>query len=248
MNNLDVYDLEFIYKNCPEGEVPVFVIKGKLKEAVLHQKIKQIYLEVGNKLGRHIPWAPVTHKIIVDKAHKNDYVYAYYATPVERDLLRGEKHRLMNLNFREKISITTSCFAFNDQGESSDAFHIPLGKIKTTKDIDKIVNKIQRKKVSSIKTYVKLIQRDENDYVLTFSAFTPNSRKGYDIGKLKYAHACLQLELLKHFENYELELCDTDGNYYVADDMKTFVEEKRNSTNYYLRNQPKKMDEPSIDL
>lgn len=228
MNNIDQFDLEFINDNCPQGKVPVFFVKGDMKNSGLHKTIKEIYQQVGNKIGRKIPCLPAVDEIIVEKEHKDNYVWVYYATPEERDLLRNEKHRLMNLNFREKISTSTSCFSFNDKGEYNDAFRIPLGKVKTIKDVHKIANQI-KESILLNEAFIRVVPRGNNDYALYFSAFTPKSRMGFCIRDLTKAHAQVQLALLDNFENHELDLCDFNGNYYNVEDERAVVQDKINS-------------------
>ncbi len=248
MNNLDQYDLEFINKNCPKGQVPVFAVKGEIKNVGLHKKIKELYLRAGNKIGHRIPCSPAIDEIIVEKAHKDNYVWAYYATPEERDLLRSEKHRLMNLNFRERFNMHTSCFAFNDKGEYNDAFRIPLGKVKTLKDVNQIVNQI-KDTLSLNEAFIVVAPRGDNDYALYFSAFTPNSKTGFPIHYLAKAHAQAQMALLDKFENHELDLCDFNGNYYNVDDEKAVVENKINALSRRKKtkqNMHTNTDEPTL--
>jgi len=227
MNNIDKYDLEFINDHCPQGQVPVFFVKGDIKNSGLHKAIKIIYQQVSTKAGHKIPCLPAIDEIVVenDNERKDDYVWAYYATPEERTLLRKEKHRLMNLNFRERFSSSTSCFSFNDKDECNDALRIPLGKVKTIKNVHQIVDKIKGS-MQLNETFIRVSPRGDNDYALYFSAFPANSRAGFCIGDLKKAHALVQLALLDEFENHELDLCDFDGNYYNAENERAVVEEK----------------------
>lgn len=230
MDIIDQYDLEFINEHCPEGQVPVFFVKGKIKNVGLHKKIKEIYHHVSLKMGHRIPCLPAIDEIVVEKAKKDNFVWAYYATPEERELLRAEKHRLMNLNFRERFSIHTSCFSFNDNGESSDAFRMPLGKLTTTKDIKESIEHIKNTFLTN-DAYISAIPDGKNNYTLCFSAFQNIGKNSINILSLTTAHARLQLELMKEFEDCKLALCDTNGNYYDSKKAKKMIAEKASTQN-----------------
>lgn len=225
MDNIDQYDLEFINGHCPEGQVPVFYAKGKRKDLGLHIKIKELYRLVGSKMGHRIPCLPVIDEIVVVKAKKDNYVWAYYATPEERDMLRAEKHRLMNSNFREKFSIHTSCFAFNNDGESNDAFRIPLGNLKTNEDITDKFEQI-KKSLNTNEVHIYAVPNNDGEYVFSFSAFSTPGKAKLVISDLNAAHARIQLELLKGFKDYDLNLCDTNGNYYDKQNVKPIIVNK----------------------
>ena len=242
MDIIDQYDLEFINTHCPEGQVPVFFVKGKTRDLGLHAKIKTIYRQISNKIGHHIPCLPAIDEIIVDKAKKDNYVWAYYATPEERDLLRAEKHRLMNYNYRENFSIHTSCFSFNDKGESSDAFHMPLAKIATTFNIDKEIEKI-RKNFISYNEHIVVKKVNNLTYQIFYSVYSKNGKDGLNITKLTTKHANLQLKFLEQFNDSYIDFCDIAGNYYNFSEAKSIMTQKATA-----QNNAKSIDESQIDI
>ncbi len=246
INNIDIYDINFINKNCPEGKVPVFLLKSEEKNSIIHKEIRALFKRVGKSMGHHIPDLPVSEEIVVNKIDKDDLVSVYYATPEERDLIREQKNRIMNINNREMIALRTSCFAFNDKGDYNDAYRIPLAKIKTDKNIKEIIDQIKMPPSANI-TLFNILPLKANEYLLSFSSFTP-SRRSIDITKLKNFHARFQLKLLDHFANNEIVLCDHNGNYYDTKDIRALLEKTRDKNDANLQSKLRRMDETSTSL
>lgn len=240
--------MDFIDKNCPTGQVPVFAIKGKYKGSELHPLIKVIFAQASKLVGHKIYCSPIRGKISVPIENKSELIWVFYVTPEERKLILSKRNRLMNFNSRKKIDSYLSCFAFNESGTFSNAFFIPIGSIKTDKCINDVIEKIKIR-IPKIEMNIYATKKSGCEYYLTFSSQEKYFKDSLPLPKLNSVQACVQLALLNNFENEEIHLCDTNGNYYDdVDDLKTFLEKRIIDIDYYQQKKLKKMDEPSTDL
>lgn len=221
MKNIDEIDYQFIRDNCPDGMVPVLIIKtaSTRQNAELHEKVKHLYKVVARSLKNDLIRHLARKKIVEPDYNKDELVYVYYMSPEERAAFNAEKHRLVYFNYSYPQPESTVCCSFNDKNRPVNAFTIPIAKIKTDKDVSAVADELRQYLAKEVNLYVN--HAGNNGYEISFSARNSSS---CSIPHLKKSHLLLQLALLETFDNSELTLCDMCGNDYAQDKQREIVE------------------------
>ncbi len=218
MKHIDAIDTRFIEENCPKDLVPAFIVKSSKKPFDVHKKIMIVYAKAEQALGYKFPKHSTTQKIVNLKHKKDEYVSVYYTTAAERAALYDEKHRLMYFKFTNNDFLDTVCYSFNNKNEPIDTMSIPVGKIKSSKDVTKITDNMRKYLVQDC--FLRVTPTSENTYELAFLAARS---KDCSIGEIKKACLEVQTALFKEFSSNELTLCDANGNDYLKTKQRKIV-------------------------
>lgn len=227
MKNIDDIDYRFIEENCPKNLVPALLIKTPNQKfaADLFVKIKRTLAFAECTLGRRITRNIAKGRLIDKRYEKNEYVIVYYMTPEEKAVFNTEKHRLMYFGYSNPQPPTIVCCSFDDKNEPIDTLTIPLGEVRSDKDVPKILDNMRKYLAKNVLLHCTPL--DDNSFSISFSAqYDTHST----ILSIKKSRGLMQAALLNTFENSELTLCDINGNNYPQKSQQFIVDDQNNST------------------
>lgn len=222
MKYLDEFDYRFIDENCPDKLVPVFITKTQRKYFDMHRIVKNIYSLAERTLGQKIDKHTTIGRIVDKESEKDEYLFVYYSTVEERAAVNDEKQRLMYLNCSNPQPKGTVCCSFNDKNQPIDAFSMPIGEIKSDKDVNKIVGGIKKHVAESIRIHAT--PDGKNTYLVSICCGNETGR-GNRIAQFREARILIQAALLKNFTDDEILLCDANGNNYSRDEQRKIISE-----------------------
>ncbi len=222
MKYLDEFDYRFIDENCPDELVPVFITKTQRKYFDMHRVVKNIYSLAERTMGQKIDKHTTIGRLVDKESEKDEYLFVYYSTIAERAAVNDEKQRLMYLNCSNPQPKGTVCCSFNDKNQPIDAFSMPIGKIKSDKDVNKIIDGIKEYVAESIR--LRAIPDGKNTYLVSVCCGNETGR-GNRIAQFREARILIQVALLKNFTDDEILLCDANGNDYSQDKQREIISE-----------------------
>lgn len=231
MKYLDEFDCRFIDENCPDELVPVFITKTQRKYFDMHRIVKNIYSLAERTMGQKIDKHTTIGRIVDKESEKDEYLFVYYSTVEERAAVNNERQRLMYLNCSNPQPKGTVCCSFNDKNQPIDAFSMPIGKIKSDKDVNKIIDDIKEYLAESIRLHA--IPDGKNTYLVSVCCGNETGR-GNRIAQFREARILIQAALLKNFTDEEILFCDANGNDYQQGEQRAIITELADAKPKYV--------------
>lgn len=211
MNKLTDLDLEIINECCPEGCVPVYVVKQVVYTHEIHKKIRLFYKKASELLGEMIPFKTFKSTTNCKGIDKDFHLISYYATKEQKKAIYENKHKLMYFKNAKGACFDTDVFFQNDDGEYFDAFHIPVAKINSLKNVKKMLENINNKFYDGITFYAE--PQDEHNYLVYLNIHNSiKSPRCFSITDVKASSIIAQRLLMKKLDKDELTLLDNNGD------------------------------------
>ncbi len=211
-------DYQFIVEHCPNNLVPTFFIRESYNFPEMHKVVKAIYRKAELELDRNIPIRMFREILPNQPRRGGGHLIAYYATPQDRAVMYKYKYKLMTFYAKQTALTPTFCYSFNDKNEPVDTLSVPIGKVTSKRDVNKIVDDLQQFMYKG----AVLRTREDGDGSLNIVLLLFPSHIA-TIASLASSHGVIQTVLLDIFGERELSLCDINGNVYPKDQQREHI-------------------------